>query len=340
MILPAMSALKDFFHDAEFTLLSDKFVGQKRVSARQVFDNTDYFSRFVPFPKSARWKTLFQALSLALIIPRLRLQKYDSLVYLVPSNRSIKQVERDRRIFRLAGIHHVIGMADFYKSSAPTVIHEADLLLARLHVDGVTVPEPGQATFDLHIQESERDTVDAWFAAQEHFDKSRAFVAFAPGSKMQSKRWSLSKFARVGKKLIKKYDVMPIVFGGPEDAELGETLVKSWGRGGNAAGALNVRQAAEALRRCAFYVGNDTGTMHLAASMNTPCAAIFSARDNEGKWHPYGRGHVVFREHIHCQGCMLEYCDHKSCLKRISPLTVFRRIESEFAHLLKSHDND
>jgi ADP-heptose:LPS heptosyltransferase len=203
----------------------------------------------------------------------------------------------------------------------------------------VFIPEPGTAIFDLKIQQEEKSNVDAWFDSQKNGNDNRTLVAFAPGSKMQSKRWSLVKFAQVGKKLVSKYDVMPIVFGGPEDVELGQTLIKSWGCGYNAAGALNVREAAEALRRCAFYVGNDTGTMHLAASMGTPCAALFSARDNEGKWHPYGEGHLVFRERINCQGCMLEYCDHKSCLERIGPLTVFRSIEKQFAELLKSSQN-
>ncbi len=339
MILPAMRVLRDFFKDAELTLFFDTFIGKKRVAAQQVFDNTDYFDRFLPFPKSKRFNKIFQALSLLLLIPRLRTHKFDALVYLVPSNRSLQQVERDRKIFKLAGIHHFIGMADFFKLKKNSAVHEADLLLTRLQTDGLDIPKAGTAAFDLKIQTDEKIKVDAWFAAQK-YDDVNPLIAFAPGSKMQSKRWSLTKFAQVGKKLIAKYDVTPIVFGGPEDAELGETLITSWGRGYNAAGALNVRQAAEALRRCALYIGNDTGAMHLAASMGTPCAAIFSARDSDGKWHPYGHGHIVFREHIKCQGCMLEYCDHKSCLQRISPLTVFRGIEKNFADILKQSDYD
>jgi ADP-heptose:LPS heptosyltransferase len=337
MILPALQAVRAFFKNAEYTLLSDKFIGAKRVIAHTVFENSKYFDQYIFFPKSKKGKKIFQAMSLLAVLPQLKLQKFDSLAYLTPSNRSVQQIERDRKIFNLAGIKHIIGMDGYYQlqndpSNLPT--HEADLLLARLAQDGLDVPAAGHAEFDLKLGAPENAKVEAFFAAHKIARNEKIMVAFGPGSKMQSKRWAAANFSKVGQKLIKKHDIFPIVFGGPEDFELGQMLIKSWRHGANAAGALGVREAAEALSRCAFYIGNDTGTMHLAAAVRTRCAAIFSARDIEGKWHPYGKGHLVFREHIACQECMLEYCEHKSCLARISPLTVFRRIEKEFADLL------
>ena len=63
-----------------------------------------------------------------------------------------------------------------------------------------------------------------------------------------------------------------------------------------------------ALERCAFYLGNDTGTMHMAVAAGIPCVAVFSSRDFPGNWYPYGNGHVVFRTPIKCEGCFLEKC--------------------------------
>ena len=337
MILPALQALRAYYKNAEFTLLSDKFIGANRVKAHAVFENTNYFDRYIFFPKSQKGKKIFQAISLFSVLPKLKLQKFDSLVYLAPSNRSVQQIERDRKIFNSVGITHIIGIDGYYKlqidsSNLPT--HEADLLLARLAREGLEAPIVGQAEFDLKLGAPEKARVDEFFAAHKVARDEKIMVAFGPGSKMQSKRWAAANFSKVGQKLIKKYDIFPVVFGGPEDYELGQMLIKSWRRGANAAGALGVRQAAEALSRCAFYVGNDSGAMHLAAAVKTRCVAIFSARDIEGKWHPYGNGHLVFRKHIACQECMLEYCDHKSCLDRISPLAVCRRIDKEFADLL------
>ncbi len=85
-------------------------------------------------------------------------------------------------------------------------------------------------------------------------------------------------------------------------------------------GRLGVRAGIAAMEGCGFYLGNDTGTMHMAVSAGIPCVAIFSARDYPGLWYPYGHGHIVLRRTVHCEGCMLEVChkNGKNCLMSIS----------------------
>ena len=141
---------------------------------------------------------------------------------------------------------------------------------------------------------------------------------------MPAKRWPIERFEQVVARLIEETDAWPVVFGGKEDAEVGRRLLEAWGRGYNACGALSLRGAATALKRCLVYVGNDTGTMHLAASAKTPCVAVFSARHPLGTWSPYGEGHRVFRTQIECEGCSLVTCTDKAneCLKRIDTKTI------------------
>jgi ADP-heptose:LPS heptosyltransferase len=145
-------------------------------------------------------------------------------------------------------------------------------------------------------------------------------VGFGPGSKWPSKIWPEERFAAVGRRLIQEKNAYPLVFGGLEDRELANRLILGWGRGSNAAGVLPPRQAAAALARCAMYVGNDTGTMHLAAAVSTPCVAIMSAQDWPGRWNPCGDGHTVLRKQVRCEGCMLQVCELEGlrCLKEIA----------------------
>jgi len=111
---------------------------------------------------------------------------------------------------------------------------------------------------------------------------------------------------------------------------MGQKLITAWGRGHNAAGALGLRPAIAALKRCVFYLGNDTGTMHMAASVDIPCVAIFSSRDRPGLWYPQGTGHKVLRTNIDCEGCGLTEClDRKNeCLTRITVQQVIEACES------------
>ena len=101
---------------------------------------------------------------------------------------------------------------------------------------------------------------------------------------------------------------------------MSERLLRRWMRGHSAAGQLSLRAAAAALGRCRVFLGNDTGTMHLAAAAGVPCVAIFSAREWPGMWHPYGVPSRVLRSAVDCEGCGLTVCsEHQNrCLTLIS----------------------
>ncbi len=164
-------------------------------------------------------------------------------------------------------------------------------------------------------------------------------VALAPGSKMQAKKWPEDRFEHVGLTLLHRFpDLRLVVVGGPGEIPLGDRLCRAWGdRAVNLSGALSVWESAALLERCTLYVGNDTGTMHLAASVATPCVAIFSARDNPGKWEPAGRGHIVLRHEVPCAGCMLDTCvDLRSRL----PEGHLRRRGSHRDHRAAATQND
>src|SRR5581483_8940575 len=172
---------------------------------------------------------------------------------------------------------------------------------------------------DLSLGEAERAEVARW-RLRLGDDGGRPWLGLGVGSKMPAKRWPLERFEAAVAALIDRHDVWPVVFGGAEDRADGERLVASWARGFNAAGALSVRAAGWALKNCIMYLGNDTGTMHLAASAGIPSVALFSARDRPGTWYPYGVPQKVFRTALECEGCLLVECHERKnvCLTAIS----------------------
>ncbi len=326
--LPAFWAIREHFPEAHSTLLCSRYHGKSYVLTQDVVQDIGVIDDFISYPTSDSWlldKLLksFNYLSLAV---RLRRRHFDTLVYLAPTEKRYPRVERDRRFFELAGIRHFIGMRalragpdESLSSSAHAVPPVADQLLGRLAADGIPVPPPGSGKMDLSLNEQDEKKVMVWLKELPP-DGGRLWLGIGPGSKMPAKVWFSERFIAVVRRLIDEYDLWPVVFGGPEDSAIGQRMINQWGRGYVAAGALGIRPAAVALKRCVLYLGNDTGTMHLATAVQTPCVAIFSARDEPGKWDPYGPRHRVLRTQIDCAGCMLVECKEQNmeCLRRIT----------------------
>ncbi len=333
--LPAIWAVKKHFPDAHISLLCDRHPGKKYVLASDLFKNTGIFDEYLSYPVTHKGDIL-KPWRMASLLAEIKRRNFHTLVYLAPTSRTPEQILRDRRFFKLAGIREFIGMEGFtalpFRDNGNPLaeVHpESELLLNRLAASNFPISPSDKAAMDLALGRAEEEAVDAWLNGLET-DGARPWVAIAPGSKMPAKRWELARFAEVVDKLIHNFDIWPVVFGGPEDRLIGDELIKAWGRGHNAAGALGLRPAIAALKRCFFYLGNDTGTMHMAASVGVRCVAIFSARDRPGLWYPHGPGHRILRTPIDCEGCALTEClDRKNeCLTRITVGQVLEACEA------------
>ncbi|MEY2545171.1 MAG: hypothetical protein QOG48_288 [Verrucomicrobiota bacterium] len=375
--LPAMQVVRQNFPDAHIALLSDRHPGRSYVLAPDLLRGAGIFDEFISYPVSDAGEVLRGTRMLALLT-KLRRKHLDTLVYLAPSNRWPEQIARDRRFFSLAGIKNFIGMEAFAtlepkRDGEPLreVPRESELLLRRLAASGLTVvagnrhsgsESPARsvgsaadtAASTAAISASQRLSVSAFgtdlglgpederpfhdWLGERGPDGGRMWVAVGPGSKMPAKRWPLLRFEEVIVDLIEEFDIWPVVFGGSEDAVIGDWLLNKWGRGYNAAGSLGIRPSLVALQKCALFLGNDTGTMHMAAAVGLPCVAIFSARERPGLWYPDGEGHRIFRSTIECEGCALVECIERgnACLKMISTNEITQACRELLARKLES----
>jgi len=327
--LPAMWAVRKTYPTAHLALLCDRHQNASYVLSTTLLSGSGLFDEFLEYPVSDTVGRFSHAIHL---IRALRKKQFDTLVYLAPTTRTPRQINRDRWFFRLAGIRNFLGMEGFEQLQQkrageplrPTP-PESELLLRRV-VHGEQQLSPLlDAGFALNPGLREAKTLQNWLDTV-HPDGGRPWIAVGPGTKMPAKQWPLERFEWVIARLIEEFDVWPVVFGGPDEREMGESLLRSWKRGYNAAGSLELRTAALALKRCVLYLGNDTGTMHLAAAAGAPCVALFSAREHPGLWYPYGTRHRVFRSDIDCEGCFLVTCldRENECLKKITSQEVLK----------------
>ena len=329
--LPALWVLRQQFPQAHLTLLCDRHPTKHHVLASDLLAGAGVLDAFESYVvDDSPVGRMLRPVRMLGLWARLRRGRYDTMAYLAPSTRQPAEVARDRKFFAAAGIQRFLGMDGFTPlprkiagqplGSTPA---ESDLLLTRLAVDGLPVPGPGQGSLELGVGAAEAQQVSTWLHSQPT-DGGRRWVGVGPGSKMPAKRWPEERFQTVVNRLIVTHGIWPVVFGGAEDRAVGDRLIATAGRGYNAAGQLSLRGSVAALKRCALYLGNDTGTMHLAAAAKVPCVALFSSREWPGMWFPYGVEQTVLRTPIECDGCALVECLERDneCLRRIGPEAV------------------
>jgi heptosyltransferase-2 len=95
----------------------------------------------------------------------------------------------------------------------------------------------------------------------------------------------------------------------------------------NLIGRTSLRQLVGIVARCAAFVSNDSGAMHIAAALGVPLTAMFGPTD-ERVTAPAGDADVITRD-VFCRPCMLRECpiDHR-CMKRIEVDAVLQSITS------------
>lgn len=318
--LPAFWTVRRRFPNAWITYLVQEHGKGNLVQANDILRLGSVYDEKISYTLGSGGVSIMDVLRTLL---RLRQKRIDTLIY-IPPYRTERQLARDEKFFRLAGVRQIIGMQGFRETNyrpqgtpLPTVKHEADILLSHLSRDGVKVDVDPLTLMDMAFTDDERGFARTWL--QSHtITSDRPIIGIGPGSKMLAKLWDIDRFIAVAQQLDKEYAPTFLIFGSKAEHEVCERVAQSVKHAVNVAGEFTVRESGAVFEHCDLYLGNDTGTMHIAAAAGVRCVALFSARDWPGRWYPYGTGHAVHRMFVPCEGCMLETCDKDNlCLKLI-----------------------
>jgi heptosyltransferase-3 len=326
--LPALWAIRRHFPKAKLALLTN--IDRKNpgyISPPDVLPKSGIVDEFIAYPTHTgvitKMKALFQ------LSVDLRSHRFDRAFYLMPRVRAEEQLKRDRAFFRASGIRSVDGIEFLRKNRleypvpfpTPVVERESDFLLGLLRDSGV--PSKAVET-NLLLTDDEHLAGDAWLAGIVGDQSRRRLIAIAAGAKWNFKCWAEECYINVVSRLMEGLGCFPILFGGSEDRDKCDRIIRALGKGANAAAQLNIRESAAVLRKCSLYLGNDTGTMHLAAAVGVTCVALFSSIDYIGRWSPVGENHQLFRTVSSCNGCSArgEEFNH-TCMQSIGTDEVF-----------------
>jgi len=327
--MPAIGSIKKRFPDHRLVLLTDRHPGSGYVSSWEVLRPTGWFDEVIFYiPSDGRWDTMK---NMSYLVKKLRGVSPEYIFALSP-RRTIWQKTRDKFFFRfLVGVSHCYQPQEAIKSAGkPDGKTEAEWRRLLSIVGG----DAGNDVFKLQIPAIESDDAHRKLA-EEGIKLDAKMLAIGPGSKRPTTKWPKERYAALGSCLLNTFsDMQLLIFGGKADKEIGDELCREWGnRSYNLAGKLSIYGSAAILEKCFGYVGNDTGTMHLAAMVGKPCIGIFSARNHPGEWDPYGDKNTIIRHETACAGCRLEECVEyqNMCLSQIEVVEVLKAVEAVIA---------
>jgi heptosyltransferase-2 len=161
--------------------------------------------------------------------------------------------------------------------------------------------------------------------------EGKLLIGINPGATFGlAKCWYPDRFGKLGKRLAEKWEARILLFGKEEERPIVDEILHYLGTDGiDLTGKTGLLQLAALLERCTLLVTNDTGTMHMAAAVGSPVAALFGSTPPLATG-PWGEGHVVVRRDVPCSPCWKRICpkDHR-CMDLITVDEVEKAVDKQ-----------
>lgn len=309
MTTPAINVIREHFPDAEITMLANTLVSQ-------LFLHHPGIDNIITFDRYGKHKGITGRLRLA---TEVRKHRFD-LAIIFPNSFDSALIPW------LAGIPNRIGLCSdgrtillngrYHTVKGANGEHEVDYYLNLLEHFGIT---GARTPLHLAITDEEEKKAAALLVGQGILP-SDFVLGINPGASYGSaKRWYPERFAGVASRLSIEWSAKVVIFGGPGETEIAADIENGLkGTAVNLAGKTSMRELMALIKRCNFFITNDSGPMHIAAAFDIPLVAIFGSTDHTGT-SPYSKNAVVVRSEVECAPCKLRECptDHR-CMKAVT----------------------
>ena len=158
---------------------------------------------------------------------------------------------------------------------------------------------------------------------------SQPLIVLVPGTIWETKHWTIEGFAGVARQFL--HDGYAVALAGTKRDEQRSRQIAAAAPGAcDLSGKTTPADLAALIRRAEVTVTNDSGSMHVAASLGKPMVSIFGPT-NPVHIGPYERPDSVVRVDLPCSPCnyrRLSQCpyDH-ACMKQVTSAMVVERVQ-------------
>ncbi len=321
MALPLLASLKQHFAQSHMTLLAPAAVAEL-LSKSPLIDQTIA----TPWPHGG-----LQLRARLALARQLRRERFDTALILPNSAKSAL-------VPYLAGIAQRVGylgesrrfLLSAWLANPKRDIAMVQRYLALGQLLGMAVGQVPPAT--LNVDATEVSLIKTRLG----LDQARPLVVFCPGAEYgPAKRWPARHFARLSELISAAFPSVQLVAAGAQGDFAGceEILGATRTPVLNLAGRTSISEVTALLAGATLVVSNDSGLMHIAASLDRPLVALYGSTDPRHT-PPGAAGARVLWLHISCSPCFARVCPlgHMNCLVEMTPESVFAAIPSGALH--------
>jgi len=146
---------------------------------------------------------------------------------------------------------------------------------------------------EIGLTEKEKIRAEQYFKT--NIKGRRAIVGIHPGAGKIPNRWPTYRFAETADRLIRKTGAAVVLFQGPGEEDLIEAVQKEMKESCYLMPKMSLRDLAASFSCLDLFICNDTGVLHVAASVGAPTIALFGPT-NPDLWKPPGDYVIAIRD--------------------------------------------
>jgi lipopolysaccharide heptosyltransferase II len=303
---PVIENLRYHFPDVEINFLTQKY-------CKEALTGNPFISRILTY--NLDWDSGW------FIIKKIRKQKYDMVIDLYCNPRTAL-------ITFLSGARYKVGFRFRGRTYAYNIkvkrrsneIHNVEFNLDVLKVLGLEiisfVPK-------FYINEIHREFAENFFEKNNLINST--VIGINPAGTWPTKVWYAEKFSRFIKSFDQRFNFI-LFWGNESEKNIAEKINAETDKRAVLIPETNLKYMGAIAEKCAVFLTNDTGPMHIAAALGVNIVAIFGPTNSKLQGPSNFNSIVVRNESLSCLGCNLttiEDCrfEHK-CMKELAVTDV------------------
>ena len=222
-------------------------------------------------------------------------------------------------------------------------------IFKKFYTDPISPPSPGYETdnvinilsnFIPNLEITERGLIIGLQAEakitrllkQHNIKKGEDFIIIHIGASKdnRNKIWPRENFSDLIDKIISNFKLKVFIIGSKGEINIVEKITKGKNNVFNLAGILTLEELLPLIRRCRFFISNNSGPLQIAVALGVNTISLIGP-SLFSRWAPRGENHIVIKKELECLPCEGKKirCRDNKCMKLITVGEVYQAVKTQ-----------